>query len=110
MKSLTHFVLAMIASAAPITSVAAEPAPSAENKIVVRTADLDLGSATGQRILDHRIAIAVVDACGETSNADLAGRNEIRRCRNETSASVAANRDRLVELASRGQNIILAAR
>ncbi len=108
MKNLTALTLMLSALAA--TPALAQAAPSAETRAVVHTADLDLGSAAGQRALDHRIAIAVVEACGETSTADLAGRNEIRRCRDETSASVAANRDRLVELASLGQDIILAAR
>lgn len=108
MKTLTTLTLMLSAFAA--TPALAQAAPSADTRVVVRTADLDLGSAAGQRILDHRIAIAVVEACGETSSADLAGRNEIRRCRAETSASVAASRVRLVELASRGQDIILAAR
>ena len=108
MKTLTTLVLMFSAFAA--TPALAQAAPSAETRVIVRTADLNLGSATGQRTLDHRIAIAVVEACGETSNVDLAGRNEIRRCRDQTSASIAADRDRLVELASRGQAIILAAR
>lgn len=108
MKTLTTLTLMLSALAA--TPAIAQLAPSGETRVVVSTADLDLGSTAGQRTLDHRIAIAVVEACGETSNADLAGRNEIRRCRYETSAQVAANRDRLVELASRGQAIILAAR
>ena len=107
---MTLTTLSLILSALAATPALSQAAPSAETRIVVSTADLDLGSATGKRALDHRIAIAVVEACGETSNVDLAGRNEIRRCRDETSASVVANRDRLVELASRGQDIILAAR
>ncbi len=108
MKILTTLTLMLSALAA--TPALAQAVPSAETRVVVRTADLDLGSAAGKRTLDRRIAIAVVEACGETSNVDLAGRNEIRRCRDETSSAVAANRDRLVELASRGQQIILAAR
>ena len=108
MKTLT--TLTLILSAFAATPALAQAAPTAETRIVVRSADLDLGSATGQRMLDHRIAMGVVEACGETSNVDLVGKNEIRRCRAETSASVAANRDRLVGLASRGQDIILAAR
>ena len=108
MKTLTTLVLMFSAFAA--TPALAQAAPSAETRVIVRTADLNFGSAAGQRTLDHRIAIAVVEACGETSNVDLAGRNEIRRCRDQTSASIAANRDRLVELASRGTDIILAAR
>ena len=108
MKTLATLVLMFSAFAA--TPALAQAATSAETRVIVRTADLNLGSAAGQRTLDHRIAIAVVEACGETSNVDLAGRNEIRRCRDQTSASVAANRDRLVQLAARGQSIILAAR
>ena len=108
MKTATSLILMLSAFAA--APALAQTAPSAENRIVVRTADLDLGSAAGQRTLDRRIAIAVVEACGETSPADPAGRNEILHCRDETIAAVAANRDRLVELASKGKDIILAAR
>ena len=108
MKTLSSLILMLSAFAA--TPALAQTAPLAENRIVVRTADLDLSQSAGQRALDHRIAIAVVEACGETSNVDLAGKNEIRRCRAETSAQVAANRDRLVELASKGKDIVLAAR
>jgi UrcA family protein len=108
MKTLTSLTLMLsVFAAAPAL---AQTASVAENRIVVRTADLDLSQAGGQRTLDHRIAIAVIEACGETSVVDPAGRNEILRCRAETSASVAANRDRLVELASRGEEIVLAAR
>ena len=106
----TLFSLTLMLSAFAATPALAQTAPSAENRIVVRTADLDLGSSAGQRALDHRIAIAVVQACGETSVIDPAGKNDIRRCRAETSAQVAANRDRLVELASKGKDIVLAAR
>ena len=108
MKPVASLILALSAFAA--APALAQAAPSAENRIVVRTADLDLGQAAGQRALDHRIAIAVVEACGETSPANPAGRNAILRCRDETSARVAANRDRLVELASKGKDIVLAAR
>ena len=108
MKSLLNLTLMLSAFAA--APALAQTAPSAENRIVVRTADLDLSQAAGQRSLDHRIAIAVVQACGETSVIDPAGKNAIRRCRDETGASVAANRDRLVELASKGKDIVLAAR
>ena len=108
MKSLTNLTLILSAFAA--TPALAQTAPAAENRIVVRTADLDLSQRYGQRALDHRIAIAVVQACGATSNIDPAGKNEIRRCRAETSAQIAANRDRLVELASQHKDIILAAR
>jgi UrcA family protein len=99
MNKLTLFGLALIASAATISPVvAAEPANSTS---IVRTADLDLGTSAGQRILEHRLTIAIVDACGEASNVDLAGQNAVRACRVEARTKVVAERDRLVELASR---------
>ena len=108
MKTFTSLILAL--SALSATPALAQSSNFADNRIVVRTADLDLSEAAGQRALDHRIAVAIVEACGETSNVDPAGKNAIRACRVETSARVAADRDRLVELASRGNDIVLAAR
>ncbi len=108
MKTLLSLTLMLSAFAA--TPALAQTSPSAVNRVVVSTADLDLSERSGQRALDRRIAIAIVQACGETSNIDPAGKNDIRRCRADTSAQVAANRDRLVELASQRKDIILAAR
>ena len=108
MKTLSS--LALMLSAFAATPALAQSNPVAQSRIVVRTADLDLSQSAGQRVLDRRIAIAVVEACGATSNIDPAGKNEIRRCRDETKAAVAANRDRLVELASKGKDIVFAAR
>jgi len=108
MKTLLNLTLML--SGVVAAPALAQSSPVAENRIVVRTADLDLSQSAGQRALDHRIAIAVIEACGTTSVIDPAGKNEIRRCRDETSAQVAANRDRLVELASKGKDIVLAAR
>ena len=108
MTKFTTFALAMIASAATITPVVAAVPATATS--IVRTADLDLGSAAGQRTLDHRIAIAIVEACGVASDADLEGQNDVRACRVDARAKVAAERERLVELARRGSDITLAAR
>ena len=108
MKTLTTLTLMLSAfTAAPAL---AQAAPSAETRIVVSTAHLDLGSATGKRTLDHRIATAIVEACGSASNVDLEGRNAVRACRVEARAQAAAERDRLVELANRSTDVILAAR
>ena len=108
MKTLLNLTLALsVLAAAPAL---AQSSQFAESRIVVRTADLDLSQASGQQTLDRRIAIAVVEACGMASNVDPAGKNEVRNCRTETSARVAADRERLVELASKGKDIVLAAR
>jgi len=108
MTKFTFFALAMIASAATITPViAAEPAAGIA---IVSTADLDLTDARDVRTLDRRLSIAIVEACGEASTVDLAGINAVRACRVDARAKVNATRDRLVELASRGSDVILAAR
>ena len=70
----------------------AEEAPSAT--YVVRTADLDLNTAAGQRTLDHRLTITIAEVCGVASDADLAGKNAANACRTETRAKLEAERDR----------------
>ena len=103
------FRISLLLSALIATPALAQSAP-AETRITVRTADLDLASQAGQRILDRRLAQAVAEACGTASVVDLAGSNAVDRCRDETSAAIAADRERLVRLATRGSDIILAAR
>lgn len=99
------FLLLLVAAASQASAQPAETATS-----IVRTADLDLGSASGRRTLDHRLSIAIVEACGTASNVDLEGKNGVRACRVAARAKVAAERDRLVALASTGKDVILAAR
>ena len=91
------------------TQALAEPA-SATSSVIVRTADLDLASPSGQRLLQRRLANAVVEACGVASDADLAGSNDVRRCRDETRARIAADRERIANLASASRPIVIAAR
>ena len=108
MKQLSLFLAALLASAAALSpAVAAEPAAGIA---IVSTADLDLSDARDQRTLDHRLSIAIVEACGEASNIDLVGRNAVRACRVEARAKVNTTRDRLVQLAQRGGGVTLAAR
>ena len=78
---------------------------------VVRTADLDLNSAAGQRTLDHRLTIAIAEVCGTPSDADLAGKNQANACRTETRAKLNAERDaRLAGLVSPKSAIRIASR
>ena len=100
MKQFSLFLAALLASAVTLSpAIAAEPAAGIA---VVNTADLDLGDARDVRTLDQRLTIAIVEACGEASNVDLAGRNAVRACRVEARAKVNATRNRLVQLAVRG--------
>ena len=75
----------------------------------VQTADLDLATSKGQRALDLRLERAVKDVCGIASDADIAGKNEVRRCRADTLAKVASERDQRIARAS-GEPIEVAAR
>ena len=86
-KLLPALLLALIATPA----IAAEPAAPATS--IVRTADLDLASKVGQRALDRRLSIAIAEVCGTASDADLAGQNEVRRCRVATRQHVASDRE-----------------
>ena len=101
--------LSLMFSVLIATPALAEPAP-ATGRVVVRTADLDLASVSGQRLLERRLGSAVVEACGAASRVDLAGSNAVRRCRDDTRARIAADRERLVDLASRSGSIVIAAR
>ena len=75
----------------------------------VQIADLDLSSAKGQRALDSRLVRAVKDVCGSASDVDVAGKNGVRRCRSETLAALASERDQRIARAS-GEPIEVAAR
>ena len=108
--------LLIILGSALITGVAikaapalAEEVPIEQNVTLVRTADLDLSTAAGQRRLDHRLANAARDVCGEASDVDVAGKNEVRRCRDETLATVRAQRDSTLVAAQRGAAIAVVA-
>ena len=108
---MTKFLrFSLLLSALVSTPALAEPEVAAERRVIVSTADLDLASAVGRGVLSRRLAHAVVEACGTASDADLAGQNEVRRCRDETNSRIAASRDRLVKQASMGNPIVLASR
>lgn len=103
------FNLGLHVSALVATPALADPPSPGHNRSIVRTADLDLGSADGQRRLDRRLVEAVNQACGMASDADLAGSNAVRRCRETAHAAIAGERNRLVKLASRGAVVAVTA-
>ena len=85
----------------------AEPPPTATAKVQV--ADLDLSTPSGQRALDRRLTRAVIEVCGAASEADLAGKNDVRQCRVDTLASLSEERNQRIAAAS-AQPIKVAAR
>lgn len=100
---------ALLVSALVATPALAELPSPIESRLIVHTADLDLTSVTGQRSLDRRLVEAVNEACGSASDSDLAGSNDVRRCREVTHAGIAVERNRLVKLASRAPVVAVTA-
>jgi UrcA family protein len=89
----TIIPLAMVGAlmfAAPASAQTRE----AQTRIVYE--DLDLGSARGVAELDRRIGVAVRSLCGGASDADVKGRNEVRRCREAARLAAAPQRDRAI--------------
>lgn len=86
-----------VIKAAP--ALAQEPA-SEVNVSLVRTADLDLRSNEGQRKLERRLAQAAREVCGTASDVDVDGKNEVRKCRDETLAKAREQRDSVLAAAA----------
>ena len=106
--------LLIIAGSALVTGIGiraapalAQAAPSEVDVSVVRTADLDLGTAAGQRRLDQRLVVAAGEVCGEASDADLKGQNEARKCRKDV-LSKARTDARTIAAAQTGSPILVA--
>lgn len=97
------FVIAL--AAALVTAAAikaapafAEPAGAPPETVAshVRTADLDLASERGQRLLQQRLQRAAREVCGTPSDLDLVAQNELRECRSEAVARASEQADALV--------------
>lgn len=98
-----------LASLLAFTAIPALAEPPVIATSTVQTADLDLTSAKGQRALDLRLNQAVKEVCGTASDVDIAGKNEVRRCRVETLAKLDSERDQRIARVS-SQPIEVAAR
>lgn len=94
---MTKYLSALMLALLPAPALAAPPAPATS---IVRTADLDLASESGERALDRRLSIAIAEVCGAASDADLAGQNEVRRCRVATRQRVQSDHDAVLASAS----------
>ena len=101
--------LAALAVAFLSSPAIAAPLPAAAPH-VVRYADLDLASAAGRQALDRRIGLAVREACGAASDADLHGRNLVTRCRVEARGQVRAQREAALASLSPGGDRLASAR
>jgi UrcA family protein len=103
--------LRIIAASALITGLLVKAVPAlAEPALsravsVVRTGDLNLGTAKGQRELDRRLVIAAGEVCGAPIDVDPAGRNDIRLCRQSVLTEARAQSEALI--AARATNAII---
>ena len=97
-------------SSALITALALKAAPALAQAVpagetyvaIVKTADINLGSEAGRRQLDRRLAQAAREVCGTASDTDVEGKNEVRKCRDETLARAAADKKAALAAADRG--------
>jgi UrcA family protein len=105
-KGLLIALASGLATAALIKAAPALAEPARQNVAVVATADLDLSSNAGRSELEHRLAKAAYEVCGSASDADLAGKNDVRACRAEVLAKARA---RTQELAAGQTTVVLAA-
>ncbi len=99
MKKAIHIVLvsALITTGIIKAAPALAEAPAGDTNVsLVRTADLDLRSAEGRRKLDQRLANAAREVCGTASDVDVAGKNDVRKCRDETLAKARGQREAIV--------------
>ena len=105
----TLLPLAALAALAFTAAPAAAEAPAGSATVAVQHADLDLNSRAGVAKLDRRIRAAVETACGTTSDFDVRGKNEVKRCRVDSLEAVAAQRDKVIATAQRASQVQLAA-
>ena len=88
---MSKLILALAATlAAGFTAAPVQAAPRPPDVRIVSTAGFDLASPAGRARLDRRIAAAVRAVCGQASPADLRGRANIRACRADSFARLAA--------------------
>ena len=98
-------IISLAAAVAAIALTAASPAPVqaqlAERAQAVSFADLDLGDPADARRFNRRVARAAESLCGPVSDADPAGKNTARRCREGASAQAGAAMARARQTAAR---------
>lgn len=112
MKAITIVLASALITAAAIKAapaLAEAPAPSELVVSTVATADIDLSTQGGLRELNRRLATAARQVCGTASDADLEGKNDVRKCRDEVLARAYGQRDALLAAAAKGEAIRLAA-
>lgn len=81
---------------------------TAPRTAVVQHSDLDLRTERGAKTLERRLWRAAVAVCGTASDADLAGKNDMRDCRRDTMAIASAEADTVIAGVAQAQPIRVA--
>ena len=79
---------------------AAAPALAGQSSQTVNYGDLNLSSPAGAAAFQSRIDRAVRQICGSAHASDLNGQAQVRRCRSDSIAGVAARRDAVLAAAN----------
>jgi UrcA family protein len=109
------FYIALVSALLTAGLIQAAPAlaqTSGQSEIavsLVRTSDLNLGTAGGQKQLDLRLAHAAREVCGSASDVDVEGKNDVRKCRNETLARAQQQKASVLAAAGHGATIAVTA-
>ncbi|QIL02334.1 UrcA family protein [Sphingomonas sinipercae] len=112
MKQALRIILAsalLTAAGTKAVPALAEPLRSDVQVSVVHTGDLDLSGSDGRRQLQLRLSQAAREVCGAASDFDLAGKNDVRRCRDAVLAKARSDSDALIAARSTQGSITLAA-
>ena len=109
------YAIALVSALITAGAIKAAPAlaetPAAPQTYVsyVQTGDLDLSKASDQRTLDHRLAQAAREVCGDPSDVDLVGQNKARECRKDAIEKAGVKREALFAAAKREAVIAITA-
>lgn len=84
-------IAALGAATVPVVAAvhAGQPAGYEQSAVRVRTADLDLASAAGQRQLETRLAMALARLCGQPVLQTPEERDDLAACRADAIAAAA---------------------
>ena len=109
-ETLKIILVSALATAALIKAVPAFAEDAGGTNVsIVRTADLDLSTTAGRRLLDQRIAVAARAVCAGASTSDLKAVNAADDCREDVAAKARAMVENRLAAGDRGPISIAAA-
>lgn len=109
-EALKIILVSALATAALIKAVPAFAEPAGEASVsIVRTADLDLSTPVGKRLLEQRFVIAARAVCDGASAVDLKARNAADDCRRDVISKARTAADARLASGDSGPILIAAA-